>query len=124
MAEIIQFPKRIEEIFLSLDKDRIIQGKANVNESKFNAFCSSLRAINEYGEYNNFPVKIMADDPRIHYTSHSLVVYFETNEFEDEEIEMFSRIISGFDTLTFLQSETGDITVLLIMEDIYTEKAT
>ena len=117
--KILQFPKSIRQIFKEIDDDRIIKGKYSMDKGKFAEFCNALQNVSKFGELKGKIIKIICDDPRIAYQSHCLLVHFETSEFEDEEVAIFSDIVHNFNSMDILTEENGDITVLLLMENMY-----
>lgn len=111
--------KFVELALAKADEDRtIIHPKMDI--SKFNAYAVAVRKAKEF--FTPEIGTVYYDPPENKYSYHALTIKLKRDEFEGNEVNIVADIINPFDSLMFVGSESGDITIQLIMNDIYTQR--
>jgi len=99
------------------DADRTVRNP--VKTAKYDSY---TQAISKAKRFCSPDVGIVTyDDPEDKFEYHSLTIKLNRDEFEGDEISRLTEIIDMFDGLMFYGSSTGDISIQLIMDNVYTE---
>ena len=118
-ADTYQFPITASDFFQEVEDEYLLKGKVIRNDEKYSAYCSALKYLVEYEKSSDDIMSIHADDPRKPYTCHSMSIDFGTNCFEDNKLNLFTKIIRNFESMDIITNEDGNVTTIVMLWDIY-----
>ena len=116
-GDFIPTVREIEKIIAADDKERLVNHPVCVSD-RLDAY---TQAVNEARLLMFGKGRISYDSPEIPYSYHALTLSFNSDEFDEREIEIFSNIIKNFTAMELIGSANCEPTVLLIMDGIYKE---
>ena len=89
-----------------------------INPHNYNRFCEAVAKVNDFVKSGKATCKY--DDPRERLTYHSMLITLLTDEFNTQtEIKEFTEILNLFDGFMFVVSSDGEITLSLIINNVY-----
>ena len=100
------------------DKERTIE-HAEVVTERYDKYVNAINKANQFftGERGSF----IYDPPEAKYSYHSMIINLENDEFEGNEIQIFSEIINAFDSMEIVGSSDCKIKIVLIFNCVYRE---
>lgn len=103
------------------DREREIKNPV-VNLARYNDYVNALLKVNELFCTHTKKGKVYADHPDEPYKYHTVDIRLIEDDFEGEEVQTLTEIISAFDCLAFYGSSEGIVTIQLIVDGLYREK--
>lgn len=115
----------IKEISLSLDfaktafenenNSRKANGKRN--SKKYSDYCKAIQVMKEF--ITDDRGTATADDPNEKFSYHMALIKLKEDEFSKSEIAKLFEILSVFDNVLFIGDNEGNISISLLIDDIY-----
>ena len=91
------------------------------NFKKMGSYCQAISSLNDF--LKNGRGKANFDDPNQCYSHHTCTVTLYNDEFDAIEIKQFTEILNLFDGMMTIGDSNGNVSFVLLMEDIYVEKS-
>lgn len=117
IEQILKNSSVLEKIVRKTDEQRAVKNPQR-NDEKFFAYCDAVALLKEFLPKNNRG-KARFDNPFDPFDYHTIAIMFDNDEFDKMEIKEFIGIIELFDSMMFSGSSNGNITLYLMMENIY-----
>lgn len=101
------------------DAEKMVKNPKRNNE-KFSLYCTAANLLKSFLSENN-KGKALIDDPLKQWNYHSVIIDLYDDEFDKREIESFTQILNMFDGMFINGDSEGNISFVLIMDDVYVE---
>ena len=89
------------------------------NFKKMGSYCQAISNLKEF--LKDGRGKANFDDPSHCYSHHTVTINLYNDEFDASEIKQFTEILNMFDGMMTVGDSDGNISFVLMMENIYEE---
>ena len=113
-------PEIISYTLDKADKEREIKNPKR-NIKKMGSYCQAISSLNSF--LKNGRGSATFDDPHHCYSYHMCTVHIDNDEFDASEIKQFTDILNLFDGMMTVGDSNGNVSFVLMMENIYEEKS-
>ena len=113
-------PEILSKTLEEADTQREIKNPKR-NFDKMGLYCQAISTLKDF--LQNGRGKAVFDDPNHCYGHHTIIIELYNDEFDAREIKIFTGILNMFDGMMTIGSSNGNVTFVLLMENIYTEKS-
>ena len=111
-------PETFSKTLEKADTQREIKNpKLNIN--KMDSYCKAISSLKNF--LKNGRGKANYDDPSRYYGHHTVTVHLYNDEFDSSEIKQFTDILNLFDGMMTIGDSNGNVSFVLLMENIYVE---
>ena len=91
------------------------------NFKKMGDYCQAISNLKDF--LKDGRGKATFDDPSHCYGHHTCTIHLYNDEFDASEIKQFTDILNLFDGMMTVGDSKGNVSFVLIMENIYTEES-
>lgn len=88
---------------------------------KMDSYCQAISKLNDF--LKDGRGKANFDDPNHSYDHHTVTIHLYNDEFDASEIKQFTEILNLFDGMMTIGDSNGNVSFVLLMENIYVEKS-
>lgn len=99
------------------DEERSVTN-AKCNAEKFAKYSEAIAIAQEL--FSGGRGNVDYDSPQLKYSYHGIVIKLYKNDFEDNDVKIFAKIISASDSIEIDCDCDDNIIIVLIFENIYT----
>lgn len=107
----------IKQVLEKDDEERTVKNPKATEKVKI--YAGAIREIQNFLSTGKGSVKV--DPPYETWNYHVVMINLDDEFFVNDELNVFAEIIRKFDSMCISGSENGDISIHLIMENLYVE---
>ena len=113
-------PEILSKALDNADKQREVKNPKR-NFKKMGSYCQAISNLNDF--LKDGRGKANFDDPNHCYSHHTVTIELYNDEFEASEIKQFTEILNMFDGMMIVGNSNGNVSFVLLMENIYIEES-